>query len=281
MKFLKSRFFAVCLILSVLLAAATALLAAFGVTGPLRAAVNTVAKPFAYCGAKAADAVDGFVSVFRDHERLTAENEALRAENEALKEQQRDVTLLQEENAWLKTYLNISQQTGGFSMADARVIARSSDAYSTVLTLDKGSVHGVKAKMTVITAEGVFGYVKEVGLDWCHVVSIAETAGAVGVYTDRAGVTGVVEGDPALRAEGICRMTYIESSADLRIGDLVYTAGGSESIYPSGLPVGEITAIEADEYTRTLTAIIQPAADLSAEDGTVRMMILLGYGEES
>ena len=281
MKLLKSKFFLICLILAVLLAGATALLAALGITGPLRAVANTALKPFAYCAARAADAADGFVSVFRDYETLKAENEALKAENQALKEQQQDVTLLQQENEWLKTYLRMADQTGGLSMTDARIIARSADAYSTVLTLDRGSAHGVKAKMTVITAEGVFGYVKEVGLDWCHVVSIAETVGAVGVYADRANVSGVVEGDPTLRAEGLCRMTYIESNADIRIGDLVYTAGGSESIYPSGLLVGRVSAIEADELTRTLTAVIEPAADLSAEDGTQRMMILLGYGEET
>ena len=281
MKFLRSKCFLVCVILTALLAVVTALLAALGITGPLRAVANTIVKPFAYVATQAAEAADGFVAVFRDYDALKAENEALKEENKALKEQKQDATLLQEENAWLKTYLRIADEASGFSMADARIIARSSDAYSTVLTLDKGSVHGVKAKMTVITADGVFGYVKEVGLDWCHVVSIAETVGAVGVYTDRSGVSGIVEGDPALRAEGVCRMTYIESTADLRIGDLVYTAGGAESIYPSGLLVGEITSIEADEYTRTLTAVIKPAADLSAEDGTVRMMILLGFEEAS
>jgi rod shape-determining protein MreC len=116
-----------------------------------------------------------------------------------------------------------------------------------------------------------------VGLDWCKAVSIVETASSVSAYTDRGGAVGVVEGDELLREDGICRMTYIDAESDIKVGDLVYT-GGNGKIYPEGLLIGKVTEIEADEYTRTLIAYIEPAVDFSDINKTTRVMIMTGYG---
>ncbi len=279
MKFLKSKFFLICLAIVVLLSLTTALLAALGFTGPIRSVLVTVSKPFVWCGARVADAVNGFVEVFADYERLEAENESLRAELESIKNDQYEGEVLKEENAWLKEYLNMAGDHPDFLLTDARILSRESDNYSTVLTLNRGRAHGIKKKMPVITEDGVFGYVSELGLDWCRVVSIVETASSVGAYVDRTGVSGVVEGDADLRASGVCRMTYIENTADLRIGDRVYTSGGAGSLYPTGLLIGEIIAIEADEQTRTLTATIRPTVDFENSDSLRGVMIICGYEE--
>ena len=49
-------------------------------------------------------------------------------------------------------------------------------------------------------------------------------------------------------------------------------------IYPEGLLIGKVTKIEADEYTRTLIAYIEPAVDFSDINETTRVMIMTGYG---
>lgn len=280
MKFLKSKVFLITAIAVVVIALATGLIAMIGGTGLLKSALNTVAKPFTWCGAKVSDAVNGFAEVFAEYDRLEAENEELRAQLDSMEREDREIDLLREENAWLKDYLRVAEQHPEFSLVDASVIGRETDSYSTVLTLNRGTVHGVKTNMSVITAEGVFGYVKEAGLDWCRVVSIVETATSVGAYTERGGAIGVVEGDADLRGGGMCRMTYIEDTADIRIGDLVYTGGGSGSQYPGGLLIGEITSLEADTYSRTLVAEITPAVDFTAIDELTRVMVVIGYAKE-
>ena len=278
MKFLKSKFFIISVSTVLLIALLTGVLAALGFTGPIKIALGTVAKPFQWCGERASVAVNGFVSVFTEYDEVVRENEALRAEIEALKNEKNDAELLRDENEWLKEYLNMVDDHPDFSLVDARIIAREANNYSTVLTLDRGSVHGVKAKMPVVTEDGVFGYVAEAGLDWCRVVSIVETASAVGVHTERTGALGVVEGDADLRGGGVCRMTKIDSTADIRIGDRIYTSGAG-SIYPSGLLVGEVVSISADEGTRTLSAEISPSVDFTDIEQISKLMIITGYGE--
>ena len=130
--------------------------------------------------------------------------------------------------------------------------------------------------MPVVAPEGLFGYVSEVGLDWCRVRTVVETASSVGAYTDRTGATGVVEGDLELRSGGKCRMTYIEADADIRVGDKVYTSGDG-SIYPSGLLLGTISAIEADEASRTLIAEITPSVDFNMLDDLDKLAVINGY----
>ena len=280
MKLFRSKFFLLCLAIALVLVLVPSILAALGQTDLLRAAVGTVSKPFVWCFSKASDAVNGFTAVFTEYDRLREENASLREELESLKNKDHDDQVLQNENAWLRDYLNIDNEMPDFAMKDARVISHASGNYATVFTLNKGRVHGVFRNLPVMTEQGLLGYISEVGLDYCKVVSLVETASSVGVYTDRMGVLGVVEGDPALRADGKCVMTNIPSTADIEVGDRIYTSGGSGSIYPTGLPVGTVLAIEADEQTRTLRAVIDPDVNFSDSDSIRRVMILCGYATE-
>ena len=279
MKFLKSRFFVISVIILAGIIAATAILGALGLSAPLRGAIKTVSTPFVWVGERVGTAFDGFVGAFTRYEDLQRENEELRAALDATEDESRENEVLKEENAWLKSYLKMAEAHPEFALTDARVIAREAGSAVTVLTLDRGRVHGVKNKMSVITEDGLLGYVKETGLDWCKVVTVVETASSVGVYTDRTGVEGVAEGNASLTGSGVCRMTYIESTADIRLGDRVYTKGGEGSLYPAGLLLGTVEALEADEHARTLTATVRPAVDLT-ETSFVRVMIISGYRTE-
>lgn len=275
MKFLKSRFFIVCLCVAVIIVLVPAVLAAFGQVDVVRSGLKTVAKPFEWCGSRMADAVNGFVSVFTEYDELVEENKQLRDTIESMKNDAADNEVLQKENQWLKEYLEFHSQNPNFILTDADIISHEAGNFSTVLTLGKGKVHGIKMNMPVITANGVLGYVSEVGLDWCRVVSIIETSSKVGVYTDRSGVIGTVEGNLELRAEGKCLMSYA-ADADIKVGDRVYTSG-TGSIYPGGLFIGRIVSIEADEATRSLMAVVEPSVDFSSLQSLGSVMIICGY----
>lgn len=276
MSFFKSRFFIFCLIAAILLTLVPTLIAAFGGTDLLRAALGTVAKPFTMCASGIANAFNGFTEVFTEYDKLKAENESLKAQLEEYESKQYNEELLKEQNSWLKDYLNLRDQNPDFIFTEARVIAREAGNYSTVLTFNKGSVHKIKKNMPVMTEDGLLGYVSELGLDWCRVVTVIETSSSVGVYTDRTGVLGVVEGNAALRRDGLCKMTYI-SDTDLQIGDKVYTSGGEGSIYPTGLLIGSIRSIDIDEATGEMVATVAPAVDFTALENISDALIICGY----
>ena len=68
-------------------------------------------------------------------------------------------------------------------------------------------------------------------------------------------------------------MVYIEPDSDIRVGDKVISSGIG-GVYPRGLTIGKITEIKMDEASRTLTATIEPAADL---DSLSKLMIITEY----
>lgn len=276
MNFFKSKFFILCLVAAIILTLIPTLIAAFGGTDLLRSAMGTVAKPFTMCGSGIANAFNGFVEIFTQYDELKAENAALREELQELKDKEYNEEILREQNEWLRDYINLHDQHPEFVFTDASVIAREAGNYSIVLTLNKGSAHGVKRRMPVLTGDGLLGYVSELGLDWCRVTTIIEPSSSVGVYTDRGGQLGLLEGDSALKSEGLCRMSYIGAEGNVGIGDKVYTTGGKDSLYPSGLLIGKVSSVDIDEVTGEMVATITPAIDFSSLEDVRQVMLISG-----
>ena len=166
MKFFKSRFFIVSVKIAVILVLVPSALSIFGYAGLVRSALKTVATPFEWVGTQIANAANGFVSVFTEYDELREENQRLREELAAAKDASYENEVLKAENDWLKEYLNLREQNADVTVTDATVIARESGNYATVLTINRGRVHGLLKRMPVLTEDGVFGYISECGLDW-------------------------------------------------------------------------------------------------------------------
>lgn len=273
LKLLKSRFFIMSLAVALLLSIVPGVLCTMGQGSYIRSALVTVSTPFRWAFTKVGEGLSGFSMYFRTLEELRDENEALRAELDEYKNLVYDAELIGEENEFLSSFLGIKEEHVDFLFEDATVVGRESTNYRTVYTLSKGTLHGIEVNMPVITDDGLVGHITEVGSTWSKAVIITETASAVGAFVERSGVLGVVEGTYELRADGICRMVYIEPDADIRVGDKVVTSGIGE-VYPRGMLIGKVTKISMDDNTRTLTAIVEPSADL---DSISKLMIITEY----
>ncbi|MCR4682308.1 MAG: rod shape-determining protein MreC [Clostridiales bacterium] len=272
-KFITGRFFLVTLSVALLISIVPAVLFAMGQGDYVKSTLQLIATPFQWAFTKVGEGVNGYVVYFRTMKDLREENAELRRELEENKGKIYDAELVREENEFIRSYLGIKAEHSEFSFEDASVIGRESTNYRTVFTLSKGSLHGIGKDMPVITPDGLVGCVTEVGPTWCRAVSLIETASSIGAYDERSGALGVVEGNYILRYDGLCRMVYIDSDADMRAGDRILSSGIG-SVYPRGLAIGEVVSVEPDENTRTFTAVIRPYAD--TEDIS-RVMIITEY----
>lgn len=273
MKFFKNKFFIITLVVALLLSIVPTVLCAMGQGSYVRKALQTAAQPFSWAFTKIGEGLSGFSVYFQKLSDLQKENEELRAQLDDYRDRIYNAKMLEEENKWLSDYLGLKKEHSDFLFEEASVIGRESGNYSTVYTLSKGTMHDIKVNMPVITEDGVVGYVTEVGPTWCRAVSIIETASAVGAYIERSGELGLIEGSYELRFEGKCRMIRLPADADVHEGDRVLTSGLG-SIYPRGLFVGEVVSVDADQYSRTLTAVVQPKVDYSS---LVKVMIIKDY----
>lgn len=273
MKIFQNKFFIVCLCVALVLTVVPSVFAIMGYKSLAKNIVGTVTMPVRWLATTIANGFEGWSLYFGNMKALNEENKALIDENEALKEQLQNAELLEKENERLRDYLDMKNKYPSFSMEEGMIISHSSGNYITNFTLNRGTLHGIAPNMPVITKDGIVGYVVEVGLNWCMVSTLIETATSVGAYIPRSEVVGIVSGDYSMRHDGTCKIGYIDAEADVQIGDTVYSSG-TGSVYPADLKIGTVTAIEVDEYNRTLVATVTPAVDFSSLQW---VMVITGY----
>lgn len=261
-KFFKSRFFIIALLCAIILVTVPSVLSVMGLGGYVRNALGTVATPFRYAFTEIAEGIDGFASYFREFDAINAQNRILNDKIAELEARLNAAEAIEEENRWLYNYLGLKREHIDYEFEAAKVIGRESGNYMTIFTLNRGSMHDIHPNMPVVTEKGIVGYVSEVGTNWCKVVTILETASSVGAYVERSGELGLVEGVYELKDDGVCRMSYLPTDADIKVGDIILSSGIG-SIYPRGLVIGTVTELVPDEFSRTLLASLQPAADLT------------------
>ncbi|MBO5931178.1 MAG: rod shape-determining protein MreC [Clostridia bacterium] len=273
MRIFQNKFFIICLCIALVLTIVPSVFAIMGYRSLAKNIVGTVTMPVRWVATTIGNAFEGFGKYFGNMKALNEENKALIDENAALKEQLAQAELLERENERLRDYLDMKNKYPSFAMEEGMVISHSSGNYITNFTLNRGTLHGIQTNMPVITKDGIVGYVVEVGLNWCMVSTLIETATSVGAYIPRSEVVGIVSGDYSMRHEGTCKISYIDAEADVQVGDAVYSSG-TGSVYPADLKIGTVTAIEVDEYNRTLVATVTPAVDFSSLKW---VMVITGY----
>ena len=272
-RFIKNKFFILAVVLMLVLTVVPTVLNLAGKGGYVRSAVNILMMPAQKAFNYVTDAIDGFASYFTQFDAVVKENAHLKEEIAALNNRLYQAEKTEELNQWLTAFLEMKRSHTDFTFAEAVITGRESANHMTVCTIDRGTAHGIAEDMPVVTPDGVLGYIDEAGLTWAKVCTLIESSTSIGACIERTGELGLVAGNFSLAADGICRITSLAADSDVRVGDRVVTSG-TGGIYPRDLVIGYITEVIPDEYSRTLTATIRPAATLTDLD---RVMIITSY----
>ncbi len=272
-KSFKSKFFIIMLSIALALVIVPSVLSLMGLSDYVKGAITYILSPLESAMTKVTDAVTGFSDYFTEFDRLKAENEALKAEIAELKDKFYRIEDIEATNKWLYDYLEIKREHTEFDFAMAEIVGREVGNYMTVFTIDVGTDAGVSENMPVITSDGIVGYVTEAGSNWSKVLTILESASAVGACVEQTGELGLLEGDYNMREDGLCKLIYLSSDSKVAVGDRIISSGLG-SIYPRGLVIGYVESTEYDEYTRSVVAYVRPAADL---EELSRVMVIKSY----
>ena len=169
---------------------------------------------------------------------VTKENDQLREEIERMKLQQarlsEDATMARR----IQTLLAFKEQYIDSTVA-AQVIGTSGSEQSRVLYIDKGSNDGLKPDMAVITPTGIVGKIVQVSATSAQVLPINDQLSGVGASLSDTRLQGILKGAP----NGTTTLQYIMSDEPVKLGEEVITSGG-DRIFPKGLPVGTVAAVE-------------------------------------
>lgn len=172
----------------------------------------------------------------------------VRNQNQEMKE---EIFILRQENNLLRTVLQELKSEKEVeenllkirqSILPAQVIGLDASNLYKSVTINKGSLDGIKKNMVVLDKEGslVGRIVGPVSLKEARVQLITDNESGVGVFSQKNKVMGVLSGD----AKGFCFFNYVlVTELGISEGEEVITSG-YDGIYPSGIKIGKIVTIK-------------------------------------
>lgn len=224
----------------------------------VQAWVLWLVAPIAHTVDGAVSMVERFAVGLRVRSSLLEENARLRGELEQLKNER--IRWFDAEGRLERLEGAIAYSEAGASdlvAADVIYIDHASRLRSLLLYVAEGQVD---INQAVVAPAGVVGRVVAVSGRYVKVQLLTDRSAAVGAMVRRTRRQGISRG----AEEGLLRLNFVPLRSDVRVGDIVVTAG-IDGIYPRGVPVGRVASIEAgDELFSRIE--MTPAVDFGRLD---------------
>lgn len=237
--------------------------------GPLHSVqdgVGSVLNPIGEGASRALKPARDLVNWFDETLDARGENDHLEQQVAALRQQ---VTALQDaaERAGYSKQLDrlIEESSlGAYEPVDAAVIFRSPSTWYGSVRIDKGRSDGVEVNDSVLTDQGLVGRISRVAGGWSDVRLLTDGTNAVTARVSGKGPVGSVT--PVVGAPGQLDFTLIEGGGEFDEGDELVTAsfeleGDRRSLYPEGIPIGEVDQSVPSETDVQDPIRITPFAD--------------------
>lgn len=187
---------------------------------------------------------------------------ALRNENQQLKSQAIQNSAIARENDKLHSLLGW-QQTVPWKLKLANVVMRDPANWWLTVQIDLGSRDGIRENMPVITESGLVGRISSVGYARSQIVLIGDPNCRVSATVENAARDmGVVIANSPVDTS-IVNLTYLASGANLKPGQGVVTSGLG-SIFPKGIPIGQIVDARSVEFGLYTEARVKLSANLGS-----------------
>ena len=155
-----------------------------------------------------------------------------------------------------------------FTFIDAEVVNNSVSLKNNFLTLNKGSEHGLRPHMGVISNDGVVGVVREVSAHYSVVMSVLHSKTRITAEVVSKGYFGALvweNQDPRFMfLEDVPKHHFVE------LGDTVQTSRFSH-IFPEGIPIGTVSDFSIPEGTSDFRIKVR----LSTAMGRIRQVLIV------
>jgi rod shape-determining protein MreC len=172
---------------------------------------------------------------------------------------------LQQENTRLRALLELREAVAVRSRP-AEVLYEAADPYSRKVIIDRGATQGVVRGAPVINEAGVLGQVTRLYPLTAEVTLLADKDAAIPVLNVRTQQRNAAFGGAA----GGMELRYASANADVKVGDELQTSG-LDGVYPPGLPVARVAAVERRVESGFARVLLTPVAQA---DGVRHVLVL-------
>jgi rod shape-determining protein MreC len=176
---------------------------------------------------------------FNNARDLEAENIKLKLEVARLKNLQSDIQSIRTENSSLRGLLKVVEDKP-WDYTTVRLLSLSSNLFGKLVIVDGGIKDNVKVDQVVLCSEGLLGKVVEVSNNFSKVMLITDLNSRIPVMTLGSRERGILVGDVSK-----AKMIYLNEGHEVQQGEMIVTSGDGK-LYPSGIPVAEVTEVFPD-----------------------------------
>jgi rod shape-determining protein MreC len=241
-------------------------------SGGVQRGVSAIFSPLQTVADRALKPARDLVGWFDETFEAKGENSRLEDELVAVRRQAVAGQEALQENAQLRKLVELDRgpalAESAYEPVTGRVIARSPTVWHSAITLDVGSDDGVAVDDPVVSGDGLVGRIASTQGGSAQVALITDHASAVSAKVLPGGVQGVVRPDVGDPADLI--LDFIDSTRDVHGGQAVVTSGwraqGLASLFPPGLPIGEVTRASIVEQEASQQVHLRPFADIANLD---------------
>lgn len=241
-------------------------------SGGVQRGVSTIFSPLQTVADRALKPARDLVGWFDKTFDARGENSRLKAELVTVRRQAVAGQEALQENAQLRKLVALDRgpalAESAYKPVTGRVIARSPTVWNSTVTVDVGSGDGVRVDDPVISGDGLVGLVASTEGGSAQVTLITDHASAVSAKVVPAGVQGVIRPDVGDPEDLI--LDFLNSSKGVHHGQAIVTSGwcaaGVCSLFPPGLPIGEVTSASIVEQEASQQIHLRPYADMANLD---------------
>jgi len=147
-----------------------------------------------------------------------------------------------------------------YEFKSARAISNSLRFSQNHLTINKGTVDGIKVGMGVFNHEGVVGRVKTVSKNYSIAISLLNTGLLVSSKMKSNDVFGSVNWDGKNSKQA--KMLYVPRHVNAKVGDIIITSGFN-AVFPEGIKVGIISSVSQGKDPNYLEILLDLSTDFS------------------
>lgn len=202
--------------------------------------------------------VNGLLN-FRKTER---ENQELIDKINALEKEVVDLTLKKgeiQELRELSAALNYESISDRYTPVAGNVVAFDSSDFFNIFTIDKGTESGIKKNCVVVVGNGLVGRVLETGNGFSKIISIIDEDVNISFQILRdPSIMGMVSGADSKNLKGFT----FDGDAGVIEGDIILTT--NIGIYPEGIEIGKIVAVDYDNDIQLKTITVEPSASFKS-----------------
>ncbi len=171
------------------------------------------------------------------------ENQRLRQKVERLRQWQEVARRLEQTNLDLSRQLNLKLDAQP-SFITARVVSDGIGPFVRTVLVNAGSRDGIQKGQPVVDGSGVAGRVAGVGQWSARVLLLTDLNSRIPVLIEGTRIRGIAAGDNT----DLVRLIFLPTDARSKVGDRLVTSGHG-GIFPPGLPVGQVTAVNGERIT--------------------------------